>query len=110
MSHGRPIVMPMETNDETSQDPNSFFVEDGSYFRMKNFQLGYTLPSNISKRWGIDRLRVYFQATNLFTVTKYSGLDPEIRDTDSQADRRLGVDEGIYPTAQTFMFGVNLNL
>lgn len=108
---GDKISLPIaESNDEASQDPNSFFVEDGSYFRMKDFQLGYTLPSRIANRWGIDRLRVYFQATNLFTVTKYSGLDPEIRDTSDQADQRLGVDEGIYPTAQTFMFGVNLNL
>ncbi|WP_051538837.1 hypothetical protein [Prolixibacter bellariivorans] len=110
-ANGEKISLPIaESNDESSQDPNSFFVEDGSYFRMKDFQLGYTLPSRIANRWGIDRLRVYFQATNLFTVTKYSGLDPEIRDTDTNADQRLGVDEGIYPTAQTFMFGVNLNL
>jgi hypothetical protein len=77
---------------------------------MKDLQVGYTLPKRLSNRWGIDRLRVYFQATNLFTITDYSGLDPEIRDTAGNADQRLGVDEGVYPTAQTFMFGVNLNL
>jgi len=111
-ANGDKISLPIaESNDETSQNPNSFFVEDGSYFRMKDLQLGYTLPSRIANRWGIDRLRVYFQATNLFTITDYSGLDPEIRDTSTdRPDTRLGIDEGIYPTAQTFMFGVNLNL
>jgi TonB-linked SusC/RagA family outer membrane protein len=103
-----PIV---SANDNVSGDyPSTYFVEDGSYFRMKNLQVGYSIP-NLR---GVDRLRVYFQVTNLFTITSYSGLDPEVNingndpGDDNLADSNLGFDEGFYPTARTFMFGLNL--
>jgi TonB-dependent starch-binding outer membrane protein SusC len=84
---------------------NSYYLENSSYLRMKNLMIGYTLPSSMLSKFKIDRLRIYFQATNLFTLTKYSGLDPEVvgGDTDS------GVDEGIYPAIKQLLIGVNLN-
>jgi hypothetical protein len=92
-------------NDNVSGDyPSTYFIEDGSYMRLKNFQLGYTVPAIK----GIDRLRVYFQATNLITITKYTGLDPEVNINGDGSDANLGFDEGYYPTPQQFMFGVNL--
>ena len=72
---------------------------------MKNLMIGYTIPTSALSKFKIDRLRIYFQATNLFTITPYSGLDPEVvgGDTDS------GVDEGIYPAIKQLLIGVNLN-
>ena len=107
-ANGEEITVPITTNnDAIMQKPSTFFVEDGSYFRMKNLEIGYSLPSQVlSKLGGIKRLRVYLQTTNLFTITNYSGLDPE---TSSGNDRHLGIDSGLYPTPQIFMGGVNLN-
>lgn len=92
------------SKDDTRNNQNwwqsTMYVEDGSYFRLKNIQLGYTLNRKIG---GTSRsFRFYFSAQNLLTITKYSGLDPEISDG--------GVDRGQYPQPRTFLFGVNVNL
>jgi TonB-linked SusC/RagA family outer membrane protein len=109
--NGSKITLPMAIlDDAVMQQNSSFFVEDGSYLRMKNLQIGYTLPASIASKLKIERCRVYVQATNLFTVTKYSGLDPEIRMTQANADRGMGIDEGVYPTSRIFMIGLNINL
>ena len=84
---------------------NSYYLEDASYLRLKNLTVGYTLPVALTNKAKIDKVRVYFQATNLFTITKYTGLDPELIGADSAA----GVDEGIYPTVKQFLFGLNVN-
>lgn len=84
---------------------NSYYLENSSYLRMKNLMIGYSLPSSLLSKYKIDRLRIYFQATNLFTITKYSGLDPETVGGDSD----LGVDEGVYPAIKQLLIGVNLN-
>lgn len=89
----------------TTGQINSYYVEDASYLRLKNLVLGYTLPRSVLSRYRIDRVRLYVQATNLFTSTKYSGLDPEIIGD----DRGSGVDLGAYPTVKTFLVGLNLN-
>jgi TonB-dependent starch-binding outer membrane protein SusC len=81
---------------------NSYYVEDGSYFRLRNLQLGYTFSLKTQK---ISNLRVYIQGTNLFTATKYSGLDPEIIVND---DRASGIDIGAYPVVSQYVFGVNV--
>ena len=92
------------------EDPNQnwrssdLWVEDGDYFRLKNAQLGYTLPSSLTKKALISSVRVYVAAENLFTLTKYRGFDPEI----SSASTSLGVDRGVYPQARTFFFGINV--
>lgn len=96
--------------------PVSYYIEPGGYLRIRNLQLGYTLPAKILGRFGIDRLRFYAQAQNLFTITKYTGLDPEISTINAGrndytrrfADRNLGVDVGNYPTAKALIFGLNL--
>ncbi|MCG8306499.1 MAG: TonB-dependent receptor [Cytophagales bacterium] len=106
---GAKITMPIALQEDSEMQKNSsFFVEDGSYFRMKDLQIGYTLPESLSTKTKIDRLRVYLQATNLFTISDYSGLDPEIRT--GRNDRIFGVDEGAYPTSRMFMVGISLNL
>lgn len=93
------------SNFSNNNAPNSYFMEDGSYIRMKNLTLGYTLPEALTNRVKIDRLRLYVQATNLFTITNYSGLDPEI----GGDDRGFGFDAGVYPTVKQYLVGLNLN-
>jgi TonB-linked SusC/RagA family outer membrane protein len=94
----------------SDQSTNSYFISSGSYLRLKQIQLGYTLPVNLLKRVGIERLRIYAQAVNLFTITKYGGLDPELTSTDGQSNQTsLGVDQGNYPHTAAYFFGVNLN-
>lgn len=83
---------------------SSFFVEDGSYMRCKLMTLGYTLPASIM---GDINLRVYFSAQNLFTITGYSGMDPERPFYDGGAIE-TGIDRSNYPTPKTFLFGVDL--
>ncbi len=78
---------------------SSMYVEDGSYFRLKNMQLGYTFNTKVQKT--PLSFRVYLSAQNLVTLTKYSGLDPEIPDN--------GIDRGQYPQSRTFIMGVNFN-
>ncbi len=69
----------VNANDRSSGTvPASYFIEPGGYLRLRNLTLGYNLPGSLLQRFGIDRLRFYVQAQNLFTITKYTGLDPEI--------------------------------
>ncbi len=89
----------------TTNVPNSYYVENGSYLRAKNAQLGYTLPTGLTSKYGIERFRVYVQAANLFTITKYSGVDPEI----SGGTTAFGIDEGNYPNMRQYLFGVNVS-
>ena len=76
------------------------FLEDASYLRLKNMQIGYTLPEHITKKFYCNRLRFYVTASNLFTITKYSGYDPEVGNS---------IDYGNYPQSRTFTFGLNAN-
>lgn len=85
---------------------SDYYVESGSYLRLRNVQLGYTLPSAISKRIGSTRLRVYVAANNLLTFTKYRGFDP---DYSSGAPLGSGVDTGVYPQAKLYQAGFNFN-
>ena len=94
---------------------SDMYIHDGSYLRLKNITLGYTLPRNLTNRIGINRLRIYGRAENLFTWTKYWGFDPEIGagwDNDSQKHNTqyTGVDYGVYPQARTYTIGVNVSL
>ncbi|MDF1572948.1 MAG: TonB-dependent receptor [Bacteroidales bacterium] len=92
--------------------PSTRFIEDGSYVRLKNLQLGYTLPIGLSEKIGIQRLRIYVSAQNLFTYTKFSGLDPEMQTSENAAgegDRAVGIDWGTYPNSKTYLAGLNLN-
>jgi TonB-linked SusC/RagA family outer membrane protein len=93
------------SNFSTNTQANSWYVEKGSYLRMKNLQLNYNIPTSILDRVGINRLKVYVQAVNLFTITKYKGKDPEIA---SSVDTTLGVDVGNYPATRIYSLGLNL--
>ncbi|HAM11697.1 MAG TPA: SusC/RagA family TonB-linked outer membrane protein [Bacteroidales bacterium] len=89
----------------TSQVPNSYYIEDGSYFRLKSLVLGYTIKQNVLQKVGISSFRVYAQATNLFTITNYTGLDPEL----GGATSSFGLDFGNYPDSELgMMFGLNV--
>ncbi|WP_293309501.1 SusC/RagA family TonB-linked outer membrane protein [Pedobacter sp. UBA5917] len=78
------------------------YLEKGDYFRLKTLQIGYNLPLNVTKKIGAQKVRVYLMSENLWTITKYTGYDPEIGGT------VLGVDRGIYPQARSFMVGLNV--
>jgi TonB-linked SusC/RagA family outer membrane protein len=80
---------------------SDFYVEDGSYFRIKTLQLGYTLPSLILSKVNMSNLRIYVSGNNLLTITDYSGFDPEI------GGGSFGVDRGIYPQPRFFLLGLS---
>lgn len=94
----------LTTNDSNNNfsNPSDFYLEDGDYLRFKTIQIGYTLPSDLLDKYGIDRIRIYFTTENLFTFTKYSGYDPEI------GGGIFGIDRGYYPQAKTNQLGINL--
>ena len=85
--------------------PSDFFVEDGSYLRLKNIQLGYTFPIASTQKMKIQKLRVYVGAKNLLTFTKYTGFDPEVGET---TILERGFDRGTYPQSKMYSVGVNL--
>ena len=85
---------------------SDMYIQDGSYLRLKNITLGYTLPRSITNKINISRLRIYARAENLFTWTKYWGFDPEI----GSGSTSLGVDYGVYPQARTYTVGFNISL
>jgi len=85
---------------------NDFHVEDASYVRLQNVQLGYNFTNLLNENSGIDNLRLYFSGNNLFTITEYNGYDPS---ANSGAPLGGGIDKGFYPIAATYMLGINLN-
>lgn len=86
------------------------YLENASYFKLKTVSLGYTLPQTVCKKMKMNSLRLYVSVDNLWTLTHYSGYDPETSFSGSPGDSNYGVDFGLQPTLRTFMFGVNLNL
>ena len=96
-------------NNETV--PNSFLVEDGSFVRLKNLVVGYTMPDSVSDKLGVSSLRFYVNASNLFTITGYDGIDPEILPASgANSALSLGVDQNTFPLSQIFLLGVNLKM
>lgn len=92
---------------------SDYFVEDGSYLRLKTVQLGYTLPKSFTRKFLVEKFRVYISAQNLLTFTNYTGLDPEIGkanpyDNSISSNLNYGVDRGLYPQAKIFMGGINI--
>lgn len=90
-----------------TNDVYSRFVEDGSFLRLKNVTLGYTLPHKWVRKFHASKLRVYGTAQNLFCVTKYSGYDPEVNSASSNP-MTPGLDWGAYPKSRVFTFGIDL--
>jgi len=87
--------------------PSSYILEDGSYFRLKNIQVGYTFPESITNNLPINKLRAYVTANNIFTATDYSGFDPGLGNGGTFTK---GVDRGFYPLSKSIILGVNLSL
>ena len=94
-------------DDNLNRRPSDLYIKDGSYLRLKNLQLGYTLPEKWTKKLAITKLRLFVMAENLLTFTAYDGFDPEAATGDYF---NIGVDRGIYPQSRTFSVGVNISL
>ena len=96
----------------TTSTSNSYYIEDGSYIRAKTIQLGYTLPRGLVSKARLSGVRVYIQAQNLFTITDYTGADPDIsqisRDPFGARDFYLGVDLGGFPNPKQYIAGISI--
>ncbi len=111
LNNGKNGTPKLNVNDNGSRQASDYYVEDGSYVRMSLLQLGYNLPDKFGKRIGLKGLKVYVQGQNLFTITKYSGLDPALSNANIGDSRALndiwtGFDIGQYPSNRMFTFGV----
>ncbi|HEX5169711.1 MAG TPA: TonB-dependent receptor [Cyclobacteriaceae bacterium] len=95
------------SNFSTTTQSNSFYVEDGSYFRMQNISIAYNLPAATLSKLRLQKLRFFAGVNNVFTITGYDGLDPSVG---GDADTRLGIDIGNYPITRSWTFGLNLGL
>ncbi|MDT0647147.1 TonB-dependent receptor [Zunongwangia sp. F260] len=93
--------------------PSSYYVEDGSYARLKNILIGYSLPESTVQSLGAEKIRFYLQGKNLITITDYSGLDPEINLRNApgtNANLTIGLDSGVYPIDRSVILGLNVSL
>jgi len=104
----------LDANDNYSSRLSSAYVESGSFTRLSNLVIGYTLPASVTQRYGVEKIRFYVQGQNLFTMTNYSGLDPDIglanltEGYTSRRDLTIGLDNGRYPWSRTFLIGANI--
>jgi TonB-dependent starch-binding outer membrane protein SusC len=94
-----------KSNFSSNNEINDYYIEDGSFTRLKNLQIGYTIPQSVLSKINIGSIRIYLQGVNLFTITKYSGLDPEL----SGWDTTFGMDAGNYPLVKQYLVGLNVN-
>ena len=85
---------------------SNYFVEDASFFRIQNIQLGYSLPDSFIKKAGMSKVRIYASANNIYTFTNYKGYDPSANSGDPISG---GIDYGFYPTPKTYVLGLNVN-
>ena len=106
MNHGEALTLKDNTNatmpiiyqnDTPHQEPSTAFLENGSFLRMKSLRVGYELGKVLKNK--VSSLQIYFQGTNLFTITDYPGLDPEI----STGGINMGIDSGAWPTPKQFL-------
>lgn len=93
------------SNFSTNTQANSFYVEKGDYVRMQTLGVGYTMPSNILNKLKMNKLRVFASMNNLFTLSKYQGLDPGVG---GNVDTQFGVDVGNYPVTRGWTLGLNI--
>lgn len=91
------------TNDNDNYRASDLYIHDGSYLRLKNIQLGYTLPQMLTRKVFINSLRFYIAVENFITITSYKGLEPEI-----SYGTQSGIDRGYYPQSRTFTIGANI--
>ncbi len=108
-SYARALI---DDGDIQNNRASSYFVEDGSYLRLRNLNIGYNLPDQITEKLGLSSLRLYVSTQNVFTITNYSGSDPEIgQNSDIRGNSSVttrGIDAGAYPISGTTTLGVNL--
>ncbi|SHJ09159.1 SusC/RagA family TonB-linked outer membrane protein [Pseudozobellia thermophila] len=107
------ILPKASTSTSFEQNASTEYIEDGSFLRVQNLQLGYTFPEKLVEDLHIKHLKLYVQGANLFTFTKYSGLDPEItakRENGVAQEIDRGVDVGTWPIAKQIMLGLNISL
>jgi TonB-linked SusC/RagA family outer membrane protein len=107
--------LPLLTNNPAQHysSASTYYIEDGSYLRLKNVQLGYNFPEELTSKMGMSSLKVFVQARNLFTWTDYSGLDPEVNLQNYGGDNvnlDIGIDRGAYPVARSILLGINLTM
>ncbi|AUP78936.1 TonB-dependent receptor [Flavivirga eckloniae] len=105
----------IQTDPNNNRRSSSYFVENGSFMRVRLIQLGYTLPSSVLEKIHINNLRIYTSVQNPFTFTKYSGVDPEVGNAigntaGNATNLASGLDHFVYPLARMFTFGVNISL
>ena len=109
-ANGKTPILTTQANFSNTTVFNSYYMENGSYLRCKQMQIGYTVPSASLSRIGVNRFRVYIQAANLFTITKYTGLDPELQTSNLSDNTNFGIDLGNYPNNERrFLVGAQLN-
>jgi len=99
-----PIFENVSNFSTQSANGNSFYVENGSYFRMQNITLSYNLPSDIARKISMERLRVFISTNNVFTISKYQGMDPSVG---GNADLNFGIDVGNYPITRSYTCGLS---
>ena len=97
----------ISANSRDNLTMSEWYIENGSYVRLKNVTLGYTLPKQWVQKLTVQNLRLFVAAQNLFTITSYSGLDPELGNSNPAF---MGIDMGWYPQARSFMVGLSLKL
>jgi TonB-linked SusC/RagA family outer membrane protein len=102
---GTSNVEPKPSAGGVNYEQSSYFIEDGSYLRLRNIRIGYNFPASLTKKLGLTNARAYLSGTNVFTLTKYSGFTPEIGGSDGFSS---GIDLGIYPITAVYSVGVNV--
>ncbi|MBQ2598219.1 MAG: SusC/RagA family TonB-linked outer membrane protein, partial [Bacteroidales bacterium] len=103
----RPSIQDPNDNDRLS----TRYIEDGSYIRLKNISLGYSLPKNLLSKMKVDNIRFSVNIQNIYTLTRYKGFDPEVgASTQDSSGLTFGVDNGRYPSPMTCSFGLNITL
>ena len=104
---GQITDIPRATGDQSTLKVSSYYIEDGSYLRVKNVTLAYDIVHPKLRKIGIHKIQPYFTAQNLLTFTKYSGLDPELNFAGNSSVVQ-GVDWGTYPNVRTYIIGLNI--
>jgi TonB-dependent starch-binding outer membrane protein SusC len=100
-------TIPSPTLDNANQEnrASTYYIEDGSYFKMRSLRIGYHIPEKFTRRFKVN---VYAEMQNIFTITNYSGIDPEVPYAGNV--NVAGIDRGVYPLPKTYMFGININM
>ena len=96
---------PRATSGGSNYEPSTYFIENGDFLRLRNLSIGYTFSSGLTSKLKISSIKIYLRATNLFTLTKYSGYTPEIASNDALGS---GIDLGVYPLTSYYTIGLNM--